>query len=412
MRLKIKNLLFLTDNFPPEVNAPATRTYEHCLEWTRQGVNVTVITCAPNFPKGEVFDGYRNRLWQTEEMDGIRVIRVWSYITANSGFAKRILDYISYAVMSFFAALFVRTDLIVATSPQFFTAVSGYMVSLVKRRPWVMEVRDLWPESIRAVGAAPGKEKWLDRMERLELFLYRKAARVIVVTHAFKKNLTERGVDPTKIEVVTNGVLTENFLARPRDAKLVEELGLDGKFVVGYLGTHGMAHKLDFILDCVADAPANVHFLFLGGGAAKEALVAQVAREAYPNVTMLSSVPKSEIGRYISVTDLALVPLKKSDTFKTVIPSKIFENAAMRKPILLGVEGESQAIIEKYGAGCAFEPENKADFLEKLNKLATDHDYYKKCQDNCTQLAADYDRNVLANTMLIALKTVNGSRSN
>jgi len=393
------------------VNAPATRTYEHCQEWTRQGIKVTVITCAPNFPKGEVFGGYRNRLWQTEEMDGVRVIRVWSYIAANSGFAKRIIDYVSYAITAFFAALFVRTDLIVATSPQFFTAVSGYAVSLVKRKPWVMEVRDLWPESIRAVGAAPGKEKWLDRMEKLELFLYRKAAKVVVVTHAFKKNLSDRGIDPGKIKVVTNGVLTDNFPARPRDAKLVEELGLNGKFVVGYLGTHGMAHKLDFILDCVPEAPPNVHFLFIGGGAAKADLEARVKREGYPNVSMLPSVPKTEIGRYISVTDVALVPLKKSDTFKTVIPSKIFENAAMQKPILLGVEGESQAIIEKYGAGCAFEPENKADFLEKLQKLTTDPEYYAECQENCTRLAADYDRNALADRMLGELKTINTGTS-
>jgi glycosyltransferase involved in cell wall biosynthesis len=367
---------------------------------------VTVITCAPNFPKGKVFEGYRNRIWKTEDVDGIRVIRVWSYIAANSGFSKRILDYISYAMMAFFAALFVRTDLIVATSPQFFTAVSGYMVSLVKRRPWVMEVRDLWPESIRAVGAALGKEKWLDHMERLELFLYRKTTKVIVVTHAFKKNLTDRGVDPEKIKVVTNGVLTDNFPARPRDAKLVEELGLEGKFVVGYLGTHGLAHKLDFILDCVPEAPANVHFLFIGGGARKDALLERVEREGYSNVSMLPPIPKAEIARYISVTDLALVPLKKSDTFKTVIPSKIFENAAMRKPILLGVEGESKAIIDKYGVGSAFEPENKTDFLEKLNKLTTDPVFYAGCQDNCTRLAADYDRNVLASAMLAELKNI------
>jgi glycosyltransferase involved in cell wall biosynthesis len=365
-----------------------------------------VITCAPNFPKGEVFEGYRNRIWQTEDMDGIRVIRVWSYIAPNKGFAKRILDYVSYAVMAFFAGLFVRTDLIVATSPQFFTAVSGYMVALVKRRPWVMEVRDLWPESIRAVGAAPGKEKWLDRMERLELFLYRKATKVIVVTHTFKKNLTDRGADLEKIKVVTNGVLMGDFVARPRDTKLVEELGLEGKFVVGYLGTHGMAHKLDFILDCVSEAPANVHFLFIGGGASKAVLEERVKRKAYPNVSMLPSVPKSEIARYISVTDLALVTLRKSDTFKSVIPSKIFENAAMRKPILLGVEGESKAIIEKYGAGIAFEPENKADFLDKLSKLTIDFAYYAECQNNCTYLAADYDRNVLANAMLAELKGI------
>lgn len=400
------HVLFFTDNFPPEVNAPATRTYEHCRAWVKQGIEVTVITCAPNFPKGKVYEGYRNKLWQREEIDGITVIRVWSYIAANEGFARRILDYISYAVLAFVASWFVRTDLIVATSPQFFTAVAGYLASVVKRKPWVMEVRDLWPESIRAVGAAPGKEKWLDRMERLELFLYRKAQRVVVVTHAFKENISRRGIDPGKIDVVTNGVLTANFPARPQDAELVEALGLTDKFVVGYLGTHGMAHNLDFILDCAPAAAANVHFLFIGGGAHKKALEARVVREGFPNVTMLPSVPKTEIARYISVTDVALVPLRRSDTFKTVIPSKIFENAAMQKPILLGVEGESQAIIEKYGAGLCFIPENRTDFLQQLNRLATDEATYQACKNNCVALAKNYDRNKLAGDLLSILREV------
>lgn len=309
-------------------------------------------------------------------------------------------------MLAFLASLFVRTDLIVATSPQFFTAVAGYLASFFKRKPWVMEVRDLWPESIRAVEAALGKEKWLDRLEKLELFLYRKAAKVIVVTHTFKRNIAERGIDPNKIEVITNGVLTANFPARPQDAKLVEELGLAGQFVVGYLGTHGMAHNLDFILDCVKEVPPNIHFLFIGGGACKAHLEGRVAREGFTNVTMLPFVPKSEIGRYISVMDVALVSLQKSDTFKTVIPSKIFENAAMRKPILLGVEGESQAIIEKYQAGCCFEPENKADFLHQLSRLATDEQLYARLQENGTELAAAYDRNALAATMLDELRAL------
>lgn len=403
-------LLFLTDNFPPEVNAPATRTYEHCRAWVKQGVQVTVITCAPNFPQGKVFPGYRNKLWQQEEIDGITVIRVWSYIAPNAGFAKRIFDYVSYAIMALFASWFVKTELIVATSPQFFTAVAGYLASVTKRKPWVMEVRDLWPESIRAVGAAPGKEQWLDRLERLELFLYRKASRVVVVTHAFKENISRRGIDPAKIEVVTNGVLAENFPARPQDAELVERLGLRDKFVVGYLGTHGMAHNLDFILDCAPAAAPHVHFLFIGGGARKQHLEARVQREGAANITMLPSVPKTEIARYISITDVALVPLRRSDTFKTVIPSKIFENAAMGKPILLGVQGESEAIIKKYGAGLCFVPEDEPDFLQQLNRLATDGELYEQCRSNCVALARDYDRGKLAGDMLTVLKQV--SRKN
>ena len=126
------HILFLTDNFPPEVNAPASRTHEHCRQWVRSGAQVTVITCAPNFPTGRVFAGWHNRLWQEEQMDGIRVIRVWSYITANEGFLRRVLDYLSYMLAATLASLFVRrVDVVIGTSPQFFTAVAGWAVVAV-----------------------------------------------------------------------------------------------------------------------------------------------------------------------------------------------------------------------------------------------------------------------------------------
>ncbi|HQN57918.1 MAG TPA: glycosyltransferase family 4 protein, partial [Saprospiraceae bacterium] len=204
-------ILFLTDNFPPEVNAPASRTYEHCIEWVRRGVEVTVITCVPNFPQGKVFDNYKNKWRQKETMDGIRVIRVWSYISANEGFGKRILDYVSFGVTSFLHGLFVKTDLIVATSPQFFTAVSGRWLSLCKRKPWVMEVRDLWPESIKAVSAMKSDNMIFSYLEWVEKRLYKSAKKIIVVTDAFRDKIASRGIDKNKISVVKNGVLMEKF---------------------------------------------------------------------------------------------------------------------------------------------------------------------------------------------------------
>jgi hypothetical protein len=185
-------ILFLTDNFPPEVNAPVSRTYEHCVEWVKAGEDVTVITCEPNFPKGKVYDGYKNRLYKKELMDGIKVIRVWSYIAENKGTIKRTLDYISYSVTSFFAGLFQKADIIVATSPQFFTALSGRTLSAWKHTPWIMEVRDLWPESIKTVGAV--KDGPIIRyFERQEMKCYRKAKKIVVVTDSFRKKLIARG---------------------------------------------------------------------------------------------------------------------------------------------------------------------------------------------------------------------------
>ena len=218
-------LLFITDNFPPEVNAPATRTYEHCKEWASKGVDVTVITCAPNFPQGRVYSGYKNKLYSKEEVDGIKVVRVWSYITSNEGFLKRTLDYISFAKTSFFAGLFVKTDIIVATSPQFFVALSGRWLSFFKRKPWVMEVR-----------------------EKLELSRYRSAKKVITVTDSFKINLVSRGINSSKISVIKNGANLDLYDSNQIDESLKKYLGLDGKFILGYVGTHGLAHKLDFII--------------------------------------------------------------------------------------------------------------------------------------------------------------------
>lgn len=391
-------ILFLSDNFPPEVNAPANRTYEHCLEWVRRGAEVTVITCAPNFPQGKVYDGYKNKLYQTEVQDGIKVVRVWSYVAANKGTTRRILDYLSFALTAWVASWFHRADLIVATSPQFFAAVAGYLAAFVKRKPWIMEVRDLWPESIKAVDAIR-QSRVINWLEKLELFLYRRADKVVVVTDAFKANISGRGIPADKIEVIKNGVQTEQYRPRDKEARLVEELGLQDRFVIGYIGTHGMAHKLDFILECAREAPEDVHFLFIGHGAEKERLLGLREQWRLRNVTMLDPVPRAELLPFISVLDAALVPLRKSVTFKTVIPSKIFENAAMGKPILLGVEGESQEIIESYGAGLCFEPENKEDFLRQVERLRGENGLYGELQAGCAELVMDFDRKKLAERM-------------
>ena len=397
-------LLFITDNFPPEVNAPATRTYEHCKEWVSKGVDVTVITCAPNFPQGKVYSGYKNKLYSKEEVDGIKVVRVWSYITSNEGFLKRTLDYLSFAKTSFFAGLFIKTDIIVATSPQFFVALSGRWLSFFKRKPWVMEVRDLWPESIKTVGAM--KDGFLfSSLEKLELSLYRSAKKIITVTDSFKINLVNRGINPSKISVVKNGANLDLYDSSQLDESLKKELGLECKFILGYIGTHGLAHKLDFVIDCANEInEPSVHFLFIGSGATKEALVNQSNKLGLSNVTFLDPIEKKDVWRYISILDAMIVPLKKSELFKTVIPSKIFETSAMKVPILLGVDGEARSIVESYNAGLFFEPENKEEFLKSVNMLRGDTALVSSIKTGCEKLATDFDRKKLADLMLMKLK--------
>lgn len=394
-------ILFLTDNFPPEVNAPASRTYDHVKEWRKSGHEITVITCAPNFPKGKVYDGYKNKPYQTEVMDGIKVIRVWSYIAENKGFFKRTLDYISYSITSFLAGIFVKCDIIIATSPQFFTALSGRTLSFVKRKPWIMEVRDLWPESIKTVGVMKDN-LFIKYFEWQEKRCYKSARHIVVVTDSFKRNLVGKGTDGMKISVVKNGVNRELFRPMEKDSAIVAQLGLEGKRVIGYIGTHGMAHKLDFILQCAKhmEGKNNYHFLLIGSGAKKDELLRLKDEMNIGNVTMLDSVPKTEVSRYISILDLALINLRKSDLFKTVIPSKIFENAGMEIPIIMGVEGEAKKIVEEYNAGLCFEPENEEDFIHNLNRLLTDADFYARCKEGCKRLSVDFDRKRLADNML------------
>lgn len=401
-------IFFITDNFPPEVNAPATRTFEHIKEWQKdKNVKVTVITCVPNFPHGNVYDGYKNKLYQKEYIDGIEVIRVWSYITSNSGLIKRVLDYISFAIVAFLVGLFKKYDVIVATSPQFFTTWAAWGLSKIKRKPWIFELRDLWPESIKTVGAMK-QGKVIEILEKIELGLYKNCNKVVAVTDAFKNNLMSRGIDGNKIEVVTNGSNMELFSLKEKNMELLISLGLENKFIIGYIGTHGLAHSLDFIVKSIAKInDESIHFLFIGDGAMKKTVVEIASDLKLQNITFLESIKKEDVPKYLSICDVSLAPLKQEENFKTVIPSKIFEASAMQKPTLLGVEGQAQEIIEKYGAGVCFEPENEKDFLDKLNELRKES-IYKSCQNGCEKLAQDYDRKILADKMLKIIKKVWG----
>ena len=396
------HILFLSDNFPPETNAPATRLHEHAREWVALGHRVTVVTGVPNFPEGKVYPGYTNRLYQRETIDGIDVVRVKTYISANRGFAGRILDYLSFMVSGGLAALFQeRPDVVVATSPQFFTSVAGWAVAALRRRPFVFELRDLWPDSIQAVGAMRGRLA-LRALETLELFLYRRATRVVSVTRSFSDNLGRRGIDREKIAVVRNGVDLSRYAPEQRDAALAREFGVEGKFVVGYLGTHGMAHALHRVLEAadMLRQRDDIHFLFVGAGAARDALVAQAQRLNLKNVSFHASVPKDTMPRVWSLCDLGLVHLKREELFTTVIPSKIFECFGMGVPVLFaGPEGEGAAIVREHAAGVVVPAESPSTLCETVTRLADDRGELARLSRNAHQAAPRFDRRMGARRM-------------
>jgi hypothetical protein len=241
----------------------------------------------------------------------------------------------------------------------------------------------------------------------MELCLYRKATHVVTVTNGLRENLVGRGIDGSKIDVVTNGANMELFTPREKDSQLLNTLGLEDKFIIGYIGTHGMAHGLEFIIESIKDLKdKNIHFLFVGTGAKKEATVNLAKKLRLTNVTFLDPVPKSEVNRYISIIDVALVPLTKTVIHASLIPSKIFESSAMKKPMLLGVEGEAKEIVEHHHAGVSFEPENKKEFLEALQKISSSDEYYLELQKGCTELAKAFDRKNLAKKMFDVLEII------
>lgn len=407
------HILFLTDNFPPEVNAPASRTFEHAREWVRAGAEVTVITGAPNFPKGSVFPGYRNRLWQRETIDGIEVIRVWTYITANEGFAKRIADYMSFMLSASLAALFVRkVDVVLGTSPQFFTACAGWFVGAVKRRPFVFELRDLWPESIKAVGAM-SHSRAIAMLERIEWFLYRNAAHIVSVTESFRAHLMAGGIPAERITVITNGVDLTNFSPRGKDSELQSTLGLDGAFVAGYIGTHGLAHGLGTLLDVAAMLPQladgrRLVLVLVGDGAEKRALQQRAAQENLGNVIFVDTVSKQDIVRYWSLLDACIVHLKRTPLFETVIPSKLFEAMGMGVPVVLGVAGEAASIVTREACGRVVEPESVGAIAAALSEIAMDPALAAGFRDAGLAAARKYERSALAARMLAVLEAVAG----
>lgn len=402
-------ILFLSDNFPPEGNAPATRTYEHAIRWVRAGHEVTVITCAPNFPEGKLFPGYRNRLRSVETMEGIRVVRVKTYITANEGFVKRTLDYLSFMASSVVAGLFERRpDVVVATSPQFFCALGGWMLTRLRGLPFVFELRDLWPASITAVGAM--KRSLAVRMlEKLEMFLYRAADAIVPVTHAFRDELIRRGIDPAKIHVVLNGVDLSRYVPSDRSETLARQYDLQERFVVGYLGTHGMAHGLDSVIEAaqLLRGRDDIAFFFAGSGAERARVESLVEERGLDNVRMIPRQPKEMMPQLWSLCDLSLIPLRDNEVFASVIPSKLFEGMGMGIPALMSLpQGEATQIVRETGCGRCVPPEDARAMADAIAGLADDADELARLRSNSLKAAPAYSRDRQAELMADILARV------
>ena len=334
-------------------------------------MRVTVLTNHPNHPRGILYPGYRNGWLTREEIDGIHVRRVKTFLAANAAVVRRTLSYLLFMVAAIVGSIPVRdVDLVIATSPQFFCAMAGWVVSRLKRKPFVFELRDLWPDSIVTVGAMKARLT-IRLLESLELFLYRQADLIVAVTDSFRENLARRGIDPRKIVVLKNGADLEFYQPRARPEALAQQLGATHKFVAAYIGTVGMAHAVRTIVEAaelLRDDPA-ILLLVIGEGAEKAKVEGLAAAKRLTNIKVLPAVNKQTVRDYYALTDLNLVTLLDQPLFRTVIPSKIFEIMAMGRPILSSVHGEARTILESAGAATFVDPENAEQLANAIREL-------------------------------------------
>jgi glycosyltransferase involved in cell wall biosynthesis len=369
-------ILYLTHYFPPEGNAPASRALEMGRCWARAGHEVQVITCVPNVPDGKAYPGYRNRLVQRQRIDGMDVTRVWTYLAANRGKAKRIANYLSYMASATIASTLVRRpDVVLATSPQFFCGWAGVLASRLRRLPFILEIRDLWPESIAALGAMTSACA-LDVLSKLERRMYQQADRIVTVGEGYKQRLIGRGVSESKIDIVCNGVDFDLFSPRKSQERIRARWGLGDAFVCAYIGTIGMCAGLEVVLAAAhklrQQNRRDVKFLLVGDGAQREPLARRASDEGLDNVVFTGRRDKREIPDLLATSDACLVHLQDKELFRSVYPSKIFEAAAMARPILLGVEGAAARLLSGPGAGLCFEPENADALLAGIEQLQGD----------------------------------------
>jgi glycosyltransferase involved in cell wall biosynthesis len=370
-------ILYVSQYFPPEMGAPAARVAELSHHWAADGHDVTVLTGFPNHPTGVVPAEYRRqfrRLVAKEKAGGVNVVRTWLLPFPNCKTYERMLNYSSFCFSSACSGLFIeRPDVVIASSPQLLVGLSGWWLARRKRSRFIFEVRDLWPESLKAVGVGNEKSVVYRSLARIAGFLYRNSDHIVVVTPAFKEYLVQHWrVAPGKISVVENGVEAEMF--RPRtESALRAELGVEGKFVVSYIGTMGNAHGLQTVIEAaeqLANTAPNVLFLLVGEGAEREQLAALAQSRGLANLRFLDQQSREKIPSYICASEVCLVLLKKSEIFKTVIPSKMLEFMSCSRPVILGVEGQAREIIENAQAGICIEPGNPSDLAEAVLRLA------------------------------------------
>jgi glycosyltransferase involved in cell wall biosynthesis len=406
-------VLVVCHYFPPEIGAPQARLSELARAWARAGDQITVLTGMPNHPTGVVPEDYRGRVRIAEEVDGYRIVRTWLYATPNTGMLKKTLGHLSFMVTSL--ALGLRrtgqADVVVVSSPTFFSVFSAWALARWKRAALVVEVRDLWPAIFVELGVLQNR-RVIRLLEALELAAYRAAAAVVVVTEGFRDDLVRRGVPAGKVHVIPNGAELERFSQEPgeKDSARADLGASPGETLVLYVGAHGISHGLEAVAEAAAKlAGEPIHFAFVGEGAHKTRLEARVRELGLTNVTMFPGVARDQIPGLLAAADICLVPLRDVPLFSKFIPSKMFEYMAASKAVVGSVRGEPAGILRSAGA-VVVEPEDSRALADAVRDLAADPERRAAMgRQGREYVAAHFDRAKLADRYRSVLAQVRPS---
>jgi glycosyltransferase involved in cell wall biosynthesis len=366
------NILYFSHYFTPEIGAPSARIYDLAQRWLTGGNQVQVVTCFPNHPTGHLYPGYDQGRYLHENLDGIEVHRHWTYVTPNKGFIKKTLGHLSYLpAAKFISGPHVRSsDVAIGTSPTMFAAMAAAGFAKRHKIPFIMEVRDLWPAIFVELGIIrnPLLIRWLEKWESR---LYEQAAKVVVVTESFRRKLIERRLPPDKVATIPNGADVDFWNPVECSTEKRSQLQLEDRFIVLYIGAHGISHALERILDTADElrGTRQIHFLFVGEGAEKEKLKQRARELELTNVTFFDPVGKDEVREFYAAADLCLVPLRNIPLFETFIPSKMFEMLSMARPIVASVQGEAADILRRSNGAVVVEPENSHQLARAIMDL-------------------------------------------
>ncbi|MCM1992503.1 glycosyltransferase family 4 protein [Oceanirhabdus seepicola] len=379
------NIVFLTQYCPPEVGAPQNRIFEMAKLLKKKGHEVSILTAFPNYPRGEIFPEYQGQKSMVEELEGIKIIRTWISPAKEKSFIKRLIEYFSFTISSVVQGkkLVGNPDVIITESPPLFLGWSGYKLCKKTGAKFVFNISDLWPESAVKLGALNNK-LFIKMSTWLEEFCYKKSNMILGQTQGIIENIIDRGFNEEKIHLITNGVDTSLFSKKFYDEKFREEIGVGEKFFVGYAGTHGLAQGLDSVIEAARLIKDNddIRIVLIGDGAEKKKLMEMVEEYKLDNVIFVPIQPKKHMPKIVASMDVTLIPLKKKDIFKGALPSKMFEALVSEIPVILGVEGEAERLINNAHAGIPVEPENSEEMAAAILKLYNDRALLKSMGKN------------------------------